>query len=90
MSASKTKTTVASDSTEELESAHSYEQAFKELEQIVAQMESGQMSLEESLQAYTRGNLLLAHCQKSLSEVEQQVRILNERQQLAPFNTANE
>lgn len=68
----------------------SYEQAFAELEQIVAQMESGQMSLEESLNAYKRGNTLLEICQKSLADVEQQVRILNERQQLTPFNTDND
>lgn len=90
MSASKTKPTVTSDSINALASTNSYEQAFKELEEIVAQMESGQMSLEESLAAYKRGNSLLAHCQKSLSEVEQQVKILNERQQLAPFNTSDE
>lgn len=70
--------------------APSYEQAFAELEQIVAQMESGQMSLEESLHAYQRGNVLLELCQKSLADVEQQVRILNDRQQLTPFNTDND
>ncbi|OYY80477.1 MAG: exodeoxyribonuclease VII small subunit, partial [Methylophilales bacterium 16-45-9] len=46
MSASKTKTTLASDSSSELNASNSYEQAFKELEQIVAHMESGQMSLQ--------------------------------------------
>jgi exodeoxyribonuclease VII small subunit len=53
-------------------------------------MESGQMSLEDSLTAYKRGNTLLEFCQKSLADVEQQVKILNERQQLAPFNAENE
>jgi exodeoxyribonuclease VII small subunit len=90
MPASKTKPSTTSDAINALEPTKSYEQAFKELEQIVAQMESGQMSLEESLAAYKRGNLLLAHCQKSLSEVEQQVKILNEHQQLATFNTSDE
>jgi len=90
MSASKSKTTPATDSSSELDSTSSYEHAFKELEQIVARMESGQMSLEDSLTAYKRGNLLLEHCQKSLTEVEQQVKILTERQQLANFNSATE
>ncbi len=67
-----------------------FEQAHKELENIVAQMESGQMPLEASLEAYKRGNSLLEFCQKSLAEVEQQVKILNERQQLAAFNPENE
>lgn len=67
-----------------------YEQAFKELETIVASMESGQLSLEASLQAFKRGNALLELCQKSLAEIEQQVKILNERQQLNPFNPDTE
>ena len=67
-----------------------FEHAFSELEQIVAQMESGQMSLESSLAAYQRGNTLLEFCQKSLANVEQQVQILNERNQLAAFKIENE
>lgn len=63
----------------------SFEQAFAELETIVAQMESGQMPLEASLAAYKRGNDLLQLCQKSLTEVEQQVQILNDRNQLTSF-----
>ena len=68
----------------------SFEQAFAELETIVAQMESGQMPLEASLAAYKRGNDLLQLCQKSLAEVEQQVQILNDRNQLAPFKPEND
>ena len=66
-----------------------YEQAFKALEQIVASMESGQLSLEDALEAYKRGNTLLEHCQQLLAVVEQQVKILNDRQQLAPFNNGD-
>jgi exodeoxyribonuclease VII small subunit len=90
MSASKTEKSATQTSSANPESAQSYEQAFSELEQIVAQMESGQMSLEDSLSAYKRGNTLLEFCQKSLADVEQQVKILNERQQLTPFNAENE
>lgn len=68
----------------------SYEEAFAELERIVAQMESAQMPLEASLQAYQRGSELLEHCQKSLAKVEQQVKVLNERQQLVSFETQAE
>jgi exodeoxyribonuclease VII small subunit len=90
MPASKTKTTITSDPAGSSKSVPNYEQAFSELEQIVSQMESGQMPLEASLEAYKRGNLLLDLCQKSLAEIEQQVKILNERQQLMPFNTQAE
>ncbi len=65
----------------------SYEQAFSELEQIVVQMESGELNLEASLAAYQRGNTLLAFCQQSLANVEQQVQMLNERNQLTAFKS---
>lgn len=87
MSASKTQTTSTADNLALDQSTLNYEQAFSELEQIVEQMESGQMPLEASLAAYKRGNQLLEFCQKSLADVEQQIKILNEHQQLAPFNT---
>ena len=67
-----------------------FEQAFADLEQIVTLMESGQMSLEASLAAYQRGNALLQFCQQSLTEVEQQVQILNERNQLVQFKPQDE
>lgn len=85
MSASNTKNSKSVETT-----STSFEQAYTELERIVAQMESGQMPLDASLEAYQRGNALLEFCQKSLSEVEQQVKILNERQQLSTFNAENE
>jgi len=90
MPASKNEKPASSAPAENPASASNYEQAFNELEQIVAQMESGQMSLEDSLTAYKRGNSLLEFCQKSLANVEQQVKVLNDRQQLTPFNSENE
>jgi exodeoxyribonuclease VII small subunit len=68
----------------------SFELAYAELESIVARMESGQMTLESSLAAYQRGKSLLQFCQKSLTDVEQQVQILNERNQLVPFKSDDE
>ncbi|MCB5188454.1 exodeoxyribonuclease VII small subunit [Methylobacillus caricis] len=65
--------------------ALSFEDAMAELESIVGQIESGQLPLEQSLAAYKRGSELLQHCQKSLAEVEQQVRILSESNQLQPY-----
>jgi exodeoxyribonuclease VII small subunit len=63
----------------------SFEQALAELETLVSQMESGQLPLEQSLAAYKRGAELLQYCQKSLADVEQQVRILNETSSLQPY-----
>ncbi|MCP5279677.1 MAG: exodeoxyribonuclease VII small subunit [Thiobacillus sp.] len=53
-----------------------FEAAIQELEQVVADMESGKLSLEASLAAYKRGMELSAFCQKTLEEAEQQVKIL--------------
>ena len=63
----------------------SFESALSELETLVSQMESGQLPLEQSLAAYKRGAELLQYCQKSLADVEQQVRLLNEANTLQPY-----
>jgi exodeoxyribonuclease VII small subunit len=46
--------------------ALSFEQALAELEKIVAQLESGQAPLEESIEMYSRGARLKAHCEARL------------------------
>ena len=88
MTTSKIKT--ASTKENNITQPDNFELAYAELEGIVARMESGQMTLESSLQAYQRGNSLLLFCQKSLADVEQQVQILNERNQLMPFKSDDE
>ena len=64
----------------------SYEQALSELEQIVQAMEGGQLSLDDTLSAYKRGNLLLHYCRSKLQAVEQQVQVLD-GEQLKPLPT---
>ena len=54
-----------------------YEAALAELEGLVARMEGGALSLEESLAAYRRGAALVGFCQQQLEKVEQQVRVLD-------------
>ncbi|MDN7609394.1 exodeoxyribonuclease VII small subunit [Burkholderia multivorans] len=54
-----------------------YETALAELETLVARMEGGALSLEDSLAAYRRGAALVAFCQQQLEKVEQQVRVLD-------------
>jgi len=55
-----------------------FEAALAELEQVVADMESGKLPLEESLLAYQRGAELLKQCRGRLDEAQQQVRILED------------
>ncbi|NOU01879.1 MAG: exodeoxyribonuclease VII small subunit [Gallionella sp.] len=58
--------------------APSFESAMAELEQIIADMEAGKLSLEDSLAAYKRGAELLALCRTQLEDAQQQVRVLDE------------
>lgn len=53
-----------------------FESAIAELESLVAGMESGGMSLEQSLAAYQRGVALSKICQQRLAAAEQQVKVL--------------
>jgi exodeoxyribonuclease VII small subunit len=53
-----------------------YEDAVSELEGLIATMESGKLSLEDTLAAYKRGAELLKHCQHVLEQVEQQVKMV--------------
>ncbi len=64
----------------------SFETAMTELERIVADMESGQLPLQQSLAAYQRGAELLQFCQQALAAAQQQVQVL-ENGVLKPFTT---
>ncbi|ASP38410.1 exodeoxyribonuclease VII small subunit [Bacterioplanes sanyensis] len=64
-----------SDSAQEFE----FEPALEQLEQLVNQMESGQLTLEQSLQAFEQGVALTRRCQQTLAQAEQRVRLLVEQ-----------
>ncbi len=55
----------------------SYEAALQELEQLVGQLESGQMPLDQLLTGYQRGASLLAFCRDKLQAVEDQIKVLD-------------
>jgi len=54
----------------------SFEAALAELEKLVSGMESGQLSLEQSLAAHRRGLELAQFCQAKLTQAQQQVQVL--------------
>ena len=56
----------------------SYEEALRELEEILTVLENDAQSLEESMRLFERGKDLLKHCQKLLNQAELRVRILEE------------
>jgi len=75
--AASTESKLAASASESVQpAALSFEAALAELEGIVARMESGELSLEQSLAAYKRGAQLLQFCQSSLRDAQQQVKIL--------------
>jgi exodeoxyribonuclease VII small subunit len=56
--------------------APTYEAALEELEQLVAQLDAGQLPLDELLSRYQRGATLLAFCRAKLDAVENQIQVL--------------
>jgi exodeoxyribonuclease VII small subunit len=50
-----------------------FEQAMSELEETVKRLESGQVSLDESVSVYTRGVELKNYCMFKLNEAESKI-----------------
>jgi len=57
----------------------SFEAALKRLEQIVKQLESGELALDTALKLFEEGITLSRQCQKQLAEAESKVEILIKR-----------
>jgi exodeoxyribonuclease VII small subunit len=51
----------------------SFEEAMKQLEEVVRALESGNVELEKSIALYEEGAKLKAHCEKKLKEAEEKV-----------------
>ena len=54
----------------------SFEEALRQLEQIVGQLEEGKLPLEESLRLYEEGQALSTHCQTLLEQATLRVEAL--------------
>ena len=70
-----------------------FEQSLQSLEQLVDSMESGEMTLEKSLEAFEQGIKLTKECQLALREAEQKVAILlsqNGEETVLPFEEDGE
>ncbi|WP_213993329.1 exodeoxyribonuclease VII small subunit [Sodalis sp. dw_96] len=63
----------------------SFETALKELEQIVTRLESGELPLEDALNAFEQGVQLARQGQQTLKQAEQRVQILQSEDQEAPL-----
>lgn len=51
----------------------SFEEAMRELEAVVGQLERGDVALEDSIKLYERGAELKARCEAKLKEAEEKV-----------------
>lgn len=51
----------------------SFEEAMAELDQVVAKLESGSAPLEKSIELYTRGTALKAHCEALLKNAQAKI-----------------
>ncbi len=64
-----------------------FEAALEELERLVARMEGGDLSLDESLKAFERGIVLTRQCSTALKEAELKVQTLTQEGDLVDFET---
>ncbi|OGQ52134.1 MAG: exodeoxyribonuclease VII small subunit [Deltaproteobacteria bacterium RIFCSPLOWO2_02_FULL_57_26] len=53
-----------------------FEEALDELEKVVERLESGELSLEDSLAAFEDGVKLVRYCNQKLTEVEKKIELL--------------
>lgn len=63
----------------------SLEEAFAQIEEVIAHLETEEITLEESFQEYNRGMQLLKHCNNAIDRVEKKVLQINENGGLDEF-----
>lgn len=66
----------------------SFEEAIKELETVVGQLERGDVALDESIALYERGAALKARCEAKLKEAEEKVAKITLGENGTPTGTA--
>jgi len=57
----------------------SYEQAYAKLEELVKNMENGNLTLDQSIKAYEEGSALLKICEEELAKYEEIINKLGEK-----------
>lgn len=59
--------------------SYPFEESLARLESLVEKMESGDLSLEDSLKTFEEGIKLTRECQEALKDAEQKVKLLVEK-----------
>ncbi|MBW1917132.1 MAG: exodeoxyribonuclease VII small subunit [Deltaproteobacteria bacterium] len=74
--------------------SENFEKALKRLENLIQQLERGDLPLEQALQTFEEGMRLVRFCTKKLDEVEKKVEILLQDEEgrliTRPFNVSEE
>ncbi len=68
--------------------ALSFEAALRDLEGIVARLETGEAALDESITLYTRGEALRAQCEARLKDAQARIEKITLGSDGAPNGTA--
>lgn len=71
-----------------------FEAALERLQQTVKRLESGELSLEDSLKSFEEGVRLTRHCQDQLKSAEQRIELLTQvsadgKIETTPFTPTN-
>ncbi|MCB1395849.1 MAG: exodeoxyribonuclease VII small subunit [Rhodobacter sp.] len=66
----------------------SFEEALRELEQVVGQLESGTVDLENSIKIYERGADLKKHCEAKLAQAQARIEQITLAEGGQPAGTA--
>lgn len=64
----------------------SFEQAYNELEDIVVRLESGELTLEDSVTLFERGRQLSTHCQAILDKAELRINEITDDGDIRPLS----
>lgn len=60
--------------------AQTLEQSFEKLEQIIGNLQNGDVSLEDSFKLYNEGMKLIQNCNQQLDKVEKKIVVLNQKE----------
>lgn len=66
----------------------SFEEALRELETVVGQLESGNVDLEKSIEIYERGAELKKHCEAKLAQAQAKIEQITLAENGTPNGTA--
>ena len=72
------------------ETAIDFESALEELENLVSKMETGELSLDESLKAFERGIELTRTCQSTLEAAELRIQMLTPDNELEAIDSLSD